>query len=289
MARTSFIMARFLPIMLVGLLVIANILVQGMGLMGKGFKTPENEIWSGPVLPEKLLLLPDLAGAKVIGSGNAPLPSDKPHDLPPPVVKPDSLPVKTPSPTPPPSPPSLPSLPLSPPSTPLSPSPPLPAAATEGKFVVQVGSFALNMGVDSLIEQLKKGGMTPHVETVQDRVNLNNVQVGPFVKLELAKEAEAKLKAGGIQAQVEENWEGYLISLGKFMLLGHAVEEMERVKALGVAPLRVVKVGTDLAVRKILLGPFDTKEKALKMSAQVAGLGFSVPVLKTWPLSNTLP
>ncbi|MBF0127003.1 MAG: SPOR domain-containing protein [Magnetococcales bacterium] len=276
-------MSRFVPILIVGLLVLLNVLVQGMGFLGLGFKTPEDAIWQGPMMPGKQLPLPDPAGARVVAGVNEPVVAEKPKEPPPPVVKADPPPVKLPPPPPPP-----PAVEPPPPAT--TPPPPVQQTPlTEGKFVVQVGSFALNMGVESLLEQMRKAGLNPRVELVQDRVNLNNVQAGPYATLEGAKVAEAKLKAGGMQAQVEENWEGFIISLSKFLLLSHATEELERVKTLGIVPLRIVKVNTDLAVRKVLLGPYDTKEKALKMSAQVAGLGISVPVLKTWPLSNSLP
>lgn len=275
MARISFSMARVVPMLLIGVLVILNVAVQAMGWMGKGFATPDNALWPGPVMPGKQFALDDPARARVVGgAASTPAPAEKPKEKPPVVAKAEPAPVKPP-----------------PAAAPSPPPPPIPASpeVTVGKFVVQVGSFALNMGVDSLIEKLKKHGMNPRVETVQDRVSLNNVQAGPFKSLEAAKEAEARLKAGGFPAQVEENWEGFIISLGRHLLLGHALEEKERVRLLGVGPLRMVKTDTDLSVRKILLGPYETKERALTMSAKVAELGIAVPVLKTWPLSNALP
>ncbi|MBF0438838.1 MAG: SPOR domain-containing protein [Magnetococcales bacterium] len=271
MARTSFMKSRLVPLMVIGLLVILNILVQGMGFMGMGFKTPEEAIWPGPVMPGKLLALPDSASARVVGQANAVV--EKPKGVVP-VVKVEPAPV-APAPV------------VAPP--PAAPPPAPPAAVTEGRFVVQVGSYVLNLGVDSLVDQLKTAGLNPRLETVQERVPLNNVQAGPYEQLEMAKEVEAKLKAGGYHVQVEESWEGFILSLNKSVLLSHAVEEMEQVRRLGVTPLRLVKVVTDLAVRKILLGPFDTKEKAMKMSARVAEMGIAVPVLKTWPLTNSLP
>ncbi|MBF0182267.1 MAG: SPOR domain-containing protein [Magnetococcales bacterium] len=271
-------MSRLVPLLIVGLLILSNLLVQGMGYLGLGFRTPENEVWQGPLMPGKQLALPDANSARVVtGDKSEPVaekPKEKPKEE---VIKPPPPP-ETPAPAPTPAPVA------EPPPAPLAQPP-----VTSGKYVVQIGSFALNMGVESLLEQLRKAGFTPRVEQVQDRVNLNNVQAGPYGTLEAAKVAEAKLKAGGMTVQVEESWEGFIISLSKFILLGHATDEVERVKGLGVAPLRIVKVHTDLAVRKVLLGPYETKDKAQKISAQVAGLGIAVPVLKTWPLSSALP
>ncbi|MBF0296658.1 MAG: SPOR domain-containing protein [Magnetococcales bacterium] len=270
-------MSRLFPLLIVGLLILSNLLVQGMGYLGLGFRTPETELWKGPLMPGKQLPLPDASGARVVtGDKSEPVP-EKPKEKPREEVKlPPAPETPPPAPTPAPAP--------EPPPAPLAQPP-----VSGGKFVVQIGSFALNMGVESLLEQLRKAGFTPRIEQVQDRVNLNNVQAGPFETLEGAKVAEAKLKAGGMTVQVEESWEGYIISLSKFLLLGHATDELERVKGMGIAPLRIVKVNTDLAVRKVLLGPYETKERAQKVSAQVAGLGIAVPVLKTWPLSSALP
>ncbi|MEO5333009.1 MAG: SPOR domain-containing protein [Magnetococcus sp. YQC-5] len=260
--------------LVIGSLVVLNILVLGMSWMGKGFKTPENEIWRGPVMPGKLLELSPLPKGEVSAT---PKPTvtppvekpkvDKPVETPVPVVKQAAVVAKPPP----------------PPVTTTS------IAPVSGKFVVQIGSFALNLGVDSLLEQLTKAGLNPRVEMIQERVSLNNVQAGPYKTLESAKEAEAKLKAGSIKAQVEESWEGYIISLNKSLLLGQAVEELERIRSLGVAPLRVVKVDVDLVVRKVLIGPYESKERAKKMSAEVAAMGFAAPVVKTWPFSNALP
>lgn len=266
MARTSFSIRRFIPKMVIGLLVILNLAVVGIRFMGMGFKTPDHELWTGPMMPDKLLPLPDPASARVVGKAVVAV-TEKPVTPPPPVAKLEPV-VK-----------SLP---------PLVPPPPAPKVE-EGKFVVLIGSFALKMGMDSLMEQLNKEGLKPRIEVVEERVSLNNVQAGPFEQLEQAKEAEAKLKAGGLEAEVEETWEGFIISLSKSLLLSHAFDEMVRIKALGVTTLRMVKVDADLSVRKILLGPFETKEKAIKISSQVAALGIAVPVLKTWPLTDNLP
>ncbi|MBF0191771.1 MAG: SPOR domain-containing protein [Magnetococcales bacterium] len=292
MARTSRRMTRLVPMLVVGLLVVLNVLVQGMGFMGMGFKTPENALWPGPVMPDKQLALPDPATARVVAQPTAPAaekpPEPKIEPKPEPKIEPKPEPKIEPKPEPKIEPKPEPK--IEPKPEPKPPKPPAAPASVPGEqFMVQVGSFALNMGVDSLVEQLTRVGLTPRVETVQEKTSLNTVQVGPFARLDQAKEAEAKLKAGGITARVEESWEGYVMVLGKSLLLGHAMEELERIKALGAVPARLVKVESDLTVRKVLLGPYESKERARKMSARVAELGIASPVIKTWPLSNALP
>ncbi|MBF0163817.1 MAG: SPOR domain-containing protein [Magnetococcales bacterium] len=278
MVRSSEFKTRVMPLLAVALLAVLNLLVQGMGMMGMGFKTPEGAIWPGPVMPEKLLELPDPAKARVVIQGDAPLPvvAEKP-----PEPKPESKPEPKPE-------PKVETKPASKPEPVPEKHTPMPVVAGE-QFMVQVGSFTVEMGVDSLVERLRKEGLSPRVETVRERTGLNSVQVGPFAKLDLAKEAEARLKSGGIAARVEESWEGFVIVLGKSLLLSHAVEEMEKVKKLGVTQVRLVKVESDMTVRKVLLGPYENKERARKMSARVAELGIASPVIKTWPLTNALP
>ncbi|MBF0213599.1 MAG: SPOR domain-containing protein [Magnetococcales bacterium] len=274
-------MTRLVPMLVVGLLVVMNVLIQGMGFMGMGFKTPEDAIWTGPVMPEKRLALPDAATARVVVQANVTptVESKPPEPKPEPKSEPKPEPKSEPKPEPKPEPPKAPPAPL----------PSAPVGHAGERYMVQVGSFALNMGVDSLVEQLTRVGLTPRVETVQEKTSLNTVQVGPFSRLDAAKEAEAKLKAGGITARVEESWEGYVIVLGKSLLLGHAMDELERIKALGATPVRLVKMESDLTVRKVLLGPYESKDRALKMSAKVAELGIASPMIKTWPLTNALP
>ena len=147
-------------------------------------------------------------------------------------------------------------------------------------FFVQVGSFVLDLGVDSLMDRLRAKGMEPHLKTVREQVRLNNVQAGPFPNLEEAKEAETILKAAGMAIQVEETWEGFIISLGQHPLLGYAIQKMESARNLGVKTLRVVKIEVDRPVKKVLIGPYINKDDARRISAKVAKLGLAIPVIQ---------
>ncbi|MBF0283970.1 MAG: SPOR domain-containing protein [Magnetococcales bacterium] len=166
-------------------------------------------------------------------------------------------------------------------------SPPSPSMAPvasdspSGKgYVVQVGSFVLKLGVKELVNRLKKNNIHPRVENQVELTQLNSVQAGPYPKMEQAKEAEAKLRAGGLDVSVEETWEGYVITLGKFYLLGYAVQAREQGERLQVKPLRMVKMEAPVEVQKVLLGPFPTKEAAKEISMKIAHLGFASPVIK---------
>ncbi len=284
MASISSRMNRLMALIVVGLLASANMGVLVLNLL----KNDSGQIWRGPLLPGKILPLPDVSSARII-----------------PAPKMDTTPAKPAQPAQ--------SKTKAPPANettaqdlaaerikknqkkdPKKPAPKknaarsigdTPAPESEG-YVVQMGSYVLRIGADSLVERIRNSGLKPLILTYREQVHLNNVQVGPFKTLEEAKAAEAQLKAGGILARTEEIWEGYILSLSKSILLSYSVEEMKKVQALGVEPVRLVKVEADLPVRKVILGPFPTKEKAKEMSARAAKLGLPTPIIKEYVPPN---
>ncbi len=154
-------------------------------------------------------------------------------------------------------------------------------------YVVQAGSFVLKLGADILMKRLADRGMEPFIEKGHELVQLNSVQAGPYANLEIATEAESKLKAAGMEARLEETWEGHVIFLRKSILLGYAVQEMEQAEGLGIKPLRMVKIPSDQEVRKVLLGPFATRNRAMEISARIQRLGLAIPIIKRWRDAKT--
>lgn len=155
-----------------------------------------------------------------------------------------------------------------------------PVTRPKDVFYVQAGSYVQDLGVDFLLERLREEGLEPHLRTVRERIHLNNVQAGPFTSLEVAKEAETKLRAAGMAVDVEETWDGFILYLSQSPLLGYAVQAMENARNAGVSTLRVVKSEVDRPVKKVLLGPFATKQEAKKVSAAVSKLGLTVPLIQ---------
>lgn len=252
---------RFLPWAVIVLLGALNI---GLYVNTWTAKNPD-ALWDGPPMPGKVYPLPNLPQGVAV----SPPPVPKAPEV---VAQPLSPPRVLPPP-----PKVLPAKPIAEPEKPI-----VSVSPTGEKYIVQIGSFVLKLGVSSLVERMRANGINPIVEIVQERVRLNSCQAGPFKTLEAAKEAEIKLKASGWKVEVEETWEGYIIMLSQAFLLGEAVQEMERAEALDVKPLRIVKIETDLPVQKVYLGPFTTKEEARQVSAKVARLGLAVPVIKDW-------
>ena len=163
--------------------------------------------------------------------------------------------------------------------------------ARETGFIVQAGSFVIDVGVETLMARLREYGWDPRLESVIEPIRLNDVQAGPFKELEDAREAEAKFKAACLAVIVEETGEGFIISLSQTPLLGYAVQDLDRAKYLGVKTMRVVKISVDRPVKKVLLGPFPTKGEAKLVSARVAKLGLAIPVIREWtaPLVPSQP
>ncbi|MBF0416094.1 MAG: SPOR domain-containing protein [Magnetococcales bacterium] len=267
---------------IMGLLAWAMALLLLMGNLGYYSKLilshkPEQDVWTGSLMPGKRYPLPDISQAKVIkGSGtnsgdevNKVKPTEekvaesKPKEekkevkrLPPPVE------AKV--------------------ETKVEPKVDTKIEDARGQFVVLVGDFVLELGMESLLKRLKDNGLQPRTGVKKESVRLNNVQAGPFLHLEDAKVAETVLKSHGYEAEVVETWEGFIISMSRSLLLGEAVADMEKGRSLGVKPVRMVKIEVDMPVNKVFFGPFISKEEALKMSERVAKLGLSVPVIKPW-------
>ncbi len=210
--------------------------------------TSQEDIWTGPPMPGKRLALADQAPSKeaeVVAV--APPPTEKPPAKP---AKPEKPPV------------------VSEPND-------------KGEFIVQAGGF-LDLGTSVMLDRLRKGGFEPWVETTQEVVRLNDVQAGPYADQKEAKEAEAQLKAAGVTAKVQETWEGFIISLSQNFALGDAIEEMEKAQALGLGAVRLVKIEEERTVKRVCVGPFPSRTKAKEVSARVAKIGLTVPVIKEW-------
>ncbi|MEO5329068.1 MAG: SPOR domain-containing protein [Magnetococcus sp. THC-1_WYH] len=237
----------------------------------------EGDLWTGPLMPGKRYGLPELGQARVLGSPEkksdvAPEVSQEVKALAPPpevLVKEEETP---------PAPPPV----VVPPEVKVETKSGLDGAVGSGGFVVQVGNFVLEMGTDSLLARMRENGMDPQIGVKEESIRLNNVQAGPFRKMEEAKVMETVLKSNGYDVEVEETWEGYIISLSRSLLLGFAVHDMEKAQSLGITPLRMVKVEADMPVKNLFLGPYSSKDEARRVSERIAKLGLAVPVIKAW-------
>ncbi|MBF0584443.1 MAG: SPOR domain-containing protein [Magnetococcales bacterium] len=228
------------------------VLLAGVGLVIFVFmpSTSLEDIWRGSPMPGKRLALPDPSTAVVVVT--PPPPEEK---------------VATPA--------------VEPAKKEAKPEKP----ANKAGYIVHAGTF-LDLGINVAMDRLRKSGLEPWEESIQEMVPLNDVQAGPFDSRAAAKQAEAQLKAAGITAKAEETWEGFIISLSQSFSLGEALQELERAKSLGISTVRLVKIEAERTVRKIYVGPFSTKYRAKEISARVAKLGLAVPIIKEWVASD---
>ncbi|MEO5366437.1 MAG: SPOR domain-containing protein [Magnetococcus sp. WYHC-3] len=275
-----------------GLLALSHMAFMMYGSSG----TTDDGLWIGPLMPGKVLPLtprpdslvlqaaaPDATDAKAVPSAPA---------APPPAVAPAENPVvpavvakaAPPPPVVAPKPPAA-----SPPPAPAAPAPPpaaVPPVAAEGSgaYWVQLGSFVRPFGAETLAQKLRNLGFDPVLETAEEAVKLNEVQAGPYNSLEEAKEAEIKLKAGGLDANAAETWQGqFVVRIGQYMMLAAGAEEMERAEALGVRELRMVKVDSSRRMTKVMVGPFERKEAAREAAARLDETGQVTPVIVRAP------
>ncbi|MBF0186673.1 MAG: SPOR domain-containing protein [Magnetococcales bacterium] len=285
------IVLSLLPWIAVVVLLAANIL-----LFVSGSSSGPGALWTGPEMPGKIMALPEQPEWL-----EAALSTSTPHQPAKPASPPSKMVLASPSQSEQTTPPAKlqtapqPKAPAAHPvdtaqtaiqAAPEQRPPPVLESSTpqtaydSPRYVVQAGSFVLEMGADSLMKRLKENGFTPILESTTETIQVNNVQAGPFASLEQAKQAEVRLKANGMDVEAEETWEGYIISLNKSYMLGYAIQDLELAKKLEITPVRIVKVATDLPVRKVIIGPFDTHKEAKAISAEVSHLGLAVPVIK---------
>ncbi len=83
-------------------------------------------------------------------------------------------------------------------SAPPPPPPPAPAPATEGRLVVQVGSFSSRPAADKLASDLRKRNFPAAVSSVKaSGRTMYRVRVGPVADRAAANELAGKLRAAG--------------------------------------------------------------------------------------------
>ncbi|MBF0445611.1 MAG: SPOR domain-containing protein [Magnetococcales bacterium] len=247
------------PLALVVVLVVLNIVVFFSGSSVDDEKT----IWDGPLMTEKLYQLPDPATAKIINPGIR-------------ITRKKTVETQQ----------------LVPPSdaTATAISTPSSTASEDKedvvygkkKYIVQVGQFLTDSGVDSLVKNMQDRGYYPKVSVIQQKSYLNNVQAGPYRSVEAAREAEVKLRANGKDLKVETSDEGYVISLSKTAKLSTALANMEKYDMMGIAPLRLVKAAKFKPVKSVYMGPYNSEAKAEEVKTRMVGISLAIPLVQEW-------
>jgi cell division septation protein DedD len=245
------------PLVLVVVLAILNIVMFFSG----NSADDEKAVWDGPLMTQKIFQLPDPSTAKIVNPG---------------IRKKRKKKVATPQ-----------LVTSDAPETITSSDAPADEEEEEvvygrKKFIVQVGQFMSDSGVDSLVKTMQDRGYYPKVQVIQKKSFLNNVQAGPYISMEAARESEVKLRANGKNVKVESGEEGYIISLSKSARLSPALTNMEKYDAMGIAPLRLVKAAQFKPVKSVYMGPYNSKAKALEVKTRMSGISLSIPLLQEW-------
>ncbi len=239
------------PVVLVAGLAFMNVVVLFVGNAGDDERT----LWEGPLMPTKLFPLPDPSTAKIIGLNKAaravPKDEDQPKKL---VIEEKEAPKKE------------------------LEKVVMPAV----RYVVQVGQLTNEAGIKPLVDSLRSKGYAPKVRVLQQKTHMNNVQAGPYKLLEQAREAEAKLRAIGMDVWIDTSDQGYIISLTKTLMLAPALQDMKRFAAMTIDPLRLVKVEKYEPVHSVFMGPFNSKRKAYEVEERMARVDLVVPKIMEW-------
>ncbi|MBF0453705.1 MAG: SPOR domain-containing protein [Magnetococcales bacterium] len=238
------------PLVLVVLLATMN-----SAVLISGFTSEEDSgLWEGALMPGKRFALPDPATAKIVqatGERIVPAQANKPQQLK--VAKPvvaSKAPVKP--------------------------------AVVSSKFIVHLGQFTSKEGVAPLVDRLRNQGYNPRVRAIEEKVLRNSVQAGPFSSLESAREAEVKLRASGLDVWVTPGEEGYVIPLVETINLSDAIFEMDRIEAMGVSPLKLIKVEAKEQIHMVFMGPYNSKAKAQEVSDRMSTIGLAIPKIESW-------
>ncbi|MBF0380841.1 MAG: SPOR domain-containing protein [Magnetococcales bacterium] len=254
------------PFVLVVVLAILNIVL----FFSAGSPDDDGEIWDGPLMTEKLYQLPDPATAKIVNTG---IKKKRRKN-----IETQQLVVEQPAKT-------------TPEASAPSEDPYVEEEYEEEeeeevtypkKFIVQVGQFMSESGVDSLIKNMQNRGYYPKVSVIKQKSYLNNVQAGPYATVEAARESEVKLRANGKVVKVESSEDGYIISLSKSSKLSPALTSMQRYDAMGIAPLRLVKAAQFKPVKSVYMGPYNSRQKAEEVKTRMAGISMAIPVVHEW-------
>ncbi|MBF0447007.1 MAG: SPOR domain-containing protein [Magnetococcales bacterium] len=239
------------PLLLVVILATLNVAVLINGLSSKDV----DGLWEGPLMPKKYFPLPDISMAKIIDATGIRI---RPKEA--------SLPAKLEM---------AKKIPTSDPVTP-------PSAIDRSKYIVQLGEFDNQAGVDVLVAAMKARGYDPKVNRIQKPGHMNEVQAGPFINLEQARRAEVLLRASGMDVWVDRTEQGHVISLTKSENLFSAMAVMERVKALEISPLKLIKVASDAGTFQVFMGPYNSKEKADEVFERMESISLTEAKIEKW-------
>lgn len=155
-------------------------------------------------------------------------------------------------------------------------------AAVPDRFIVQLGQFKSRSDTGPLMSNLSNQGYDAKVQVLMDNGYMNEVQAGPFWSLERAREFEVRLRAVGMDVWVQPSDEGYFISLIKAETLEDALAEMNRVEAMGINPVRLVKVENRRPVHTVFMGPYNSKAKANEVMGRMGNVDLAVPEVTPW-------
>ncbi|MBF0449015.1 MAG: SPOR domain-containing protein [Magnetococcales bacterium] len=239
------------PLLLVVILATLNVAVLINGLSSKDV----DGLWEGPLMPKKYFPLPDISMAKIIDATGVrirPKEANRPAKLE--IAKKSSTPDPVAA----------------------------PSAINRSKYVVQLGEFNNQAGVDALVAVMKAKGYDPKVNRIQKPGQMNEVQAGPFINLEQARRAEVLLRASGMDVWVDHTEQGHVISLTKSQNLFSAMAVMEKVKSLEISPLKLIKVASDAGTFQVFMGPYNSKAKADEVLERMEKISLTVAKIEKW-------
>ncbi|MBF0356955.1 MAG: SPOR domain-containing protein [Magnetococcales bacterium] len=247
------------PVVLVVVLLVLNIII----FFSDSSIDEEMVVTDGHLMTNKLYALPDPATAKIVSTTGVRIAPTK-ENIPKQLVSPSVGEVSAPQ------------------TDNIQPPAQKSVANNRAKYIVQIGQFINDSGVNDLVKIMQDKGYNPKVHVLQQKSFLNNVQAGPYRTMEKARESEIKLRASGWNVNVESSDDGFIISLGKSAKLAPALTSIEKFDLMGISPLRIVKVAKFKPVKSVYVGPYNSRAKAEEVGGRMKGVGLNIPQVQEW-------
>lgn len=154
---------------------------------------------------------------------------------------------------------------------------PLDQAGTKkvaGHYTLVVGTYVLKSSMRSDKEKLEKSGLQTSVQPAKMRNEpMNRLLVAEVATNEAAQEKLAKVKKASKDAFFLRENNKYAIYAGSYFAHDRAVQEQERLRKLGFAPIMKMSQAP-VSTYSLTAGSYPTREAALKGAERLKKLGF---------------
>ena len=142
------------------------------------------------------------------------------------------------------------------------------------KFTLVVGTYVLKSSMQSDKAKLEKAGLQPSVRSEKKKNEpMNRLLVAEVASYQAAQDKLAAVKKASKDAFFLRENNKYAIYAGSYFAQDRAVQEQERLRKLGFAPI-LKKSQAPVSTYSLAAGSYPTRDAALKGAARLEKFGF---------------